>query len=90
MAKRDRKPTRRASPRTPKPPRRDDRVAQVGRRPSPPALLFAIAASWIAVGIVALVTLSVSWKLVPGVVFIGIGVLYLRAALTTVARRGDS
>ena len=62
---------------------------QVGRRPSPPALLFAIAASWIGVGIVALVELSASWKLIPAIVFIGIGMMYLRGALTTVVRRNE-
>ncbi len=65
-------------------------MGQVGRRPSPPPLLFAIAIMWIVAGIVALVAMSASWKLVPGVVFIGIGLLYLRGALTTVARRGDT
>jgi hypothetical protein len=50
-------------------------------------LLFAIAAAWVAAGVVALVTLDASWKLVPGIVFIGIGAMYLRAALTTSARR---
>jgi hypothetical protein len=42
---------------------------------------------WIAVGIVALVVLTAGWKLIPGVVFIGIGLLYLRGALATVVRR---
>lgn len=90
MAKRERRPPRRNKAQPAKGRPDDDRVAQVGRRPSPPALLFVIAIAWIACGIVALVALSVSWKLVPGIVFIGIGILYLRAALTTVARRGES
>ena len=64
-------------------------MGQVGRRPTPPAMLFAVAGMWIVAGIVALVALSASWKLVPGIVFIGIGLLYLRGALTTVARRND-
>jgi hypothetical protein len=75
-------------PRGKKPP--EVRTPQVGRRPSPPGLLFAIAGLWIGVGIIALVALSASWKLIPGVVFIGIGLLYLRGGLTTVARRGES
>ena len=86
MAARRRKP----SPR-PRPARTragSDRTPQVGRRPSPPGLLFGIAAMWIAVGVAALVALHATWKLVPGVVFIGVGLLYLRGALTTVARRG--
>lgn len=44
---------------------------------------------WIAAGVVALVALQASWKLVPGIVFIGIGLLYLRGAAATVARRAD-
>jgi hypothetical protein len=83
MAKPDRKPARRSKPRP------EDLTPQVGRRPSPPALLFVVAAMWITTGIVAIVALSASWKLVPGIVFIGIGLMYLRGALTTVARRSD-
>jgi len=44
---------------------------------------------WIAAGIWALVSLTASWKLVPGIVFIGLGLLYLRGAAATVARRAD-
>jgi hypothetical protein len=43
--------------------------------------------AWIICGIVALVALSASWKLVPGILFIGIGLFWLRGAVTTVARR---
>ena len=78
-----RKPARRARPPV------GDLTPQVGRRPSPPALLFVVSLSWIATGIVALVALTASWKLIPGIVFIGIGLMYLRGALTTVARRSD-
>jgi len=84
MAK-PRKPARSAQRKA----RADASPGQVGRRPSPPAWLFTIAGVWIAVGIIALVALSASWKLIPGVVFIGIGLMYLRGALTTVARRDD-
>lgn len=44
---------------------------------------------WIACGIVALTALSISWKVVPGIVFIGIGLLFLRGAAATVARREE-
>ena len=83
MAKPDRKPARRPRPAA------DPLTPQVGRRPSPPALLFVVSLSWIATGVVALVALTASWKLIPGIVFIGIGLMYLRGALTTVARRSD-
>jgi hypothetical protein len=85
MADRRRKSQKRSS-RGKKP--SEEITPQVGRRPSPPGLLFAVAGMWIAGGITALVALSANWKLIPGIVFIGIGVLYLRGALTTVARRG--
>ena len=71
-------------------PRRDlGPTPQVGRRPSRPGFLFLLAAMWIAVGGVAMVVLTASWKYIPGIVFIGIGLFYLRAALATVARHED-
>src|SRR4051812_30456037 len=62
---------------------------QVGRRPSPPGLLFLLAAMWIVSGVIAGISLDVSWKLVPAIVFIGIGLLYLRSAVTTLVRRNE-
>jgi hypothetical protein len=50
-------------------------------------LLLVVAVMWIAAGVWALVALTASWKLVPGIVFIGLGLLYLRGAAATVARR---
>ena len=85
MSERRRKPQKRQ----PREVSREDPTPQVGRRPSPPALLFAIAGMWIAVGVIAFVVMSAAWKLVPAIVFIGIGLLYLRGAVTTVARRGE-
>jgi len=69
---------------------RSDGPGQVGRRPSSPGFLFAVGVAWILCGVYALVALSVSWKLVPGVVFIGIGLLWLRGAITASARRDTS
>ena len=60
---------------------------QVGRRPSNPSFLALIGLVWIACGIIALVKLSAGWKIIPGVVFIGIGVFFLRGALVALARR---
>jgi len=62
-------------------------LGQVGRRPTRPALLLAIGLLWVLCGVTALVRLDASWKLIPGVVFIGIGVLYLRAAGTAYLRQ---
>ena len=76
-----RTPSSKAGPADAKP------VPQVGKRPSPPALLFAIGAIWVAAGIVLVFALHSSWKLVPVVVSIGIGVLYLRGGITALARR---
>jgi hypothetical protein len=38
-------------------------------------------------GLVALFKLTASWRLVPAIVFIGIGLYYVRAASVTVLRR---
>ena len=64
-------------------------MLQPGRRPASPVLLLVVALMWIAAGIWALVALTAGWKLVPGIVFIGLGLLYLRGAAATVARRAD-
>jgi hypothetical protein len=71
------------------PARRQGPQLQPGRRPSSPGLLLVVALMWVTAGVWALVAMTVSWKLVPGIVFIGIGLLYLRGAAATVARRAD-
>ena len=70
-------------------PRDDLQTPAVGRRPSNPGFLLLLGAVWIACGVIALVGLSASWKLIPGVVFIGIGALFIRGAATTVVRRNQ-
>ena len=62
---------------------------QVGKRPSPPGLLFLIGAVWVVAGIVLIFALHSSWKLVPVVVSIGIGLLYIRGGITALARHAD-
>jgi hypothetical protein len=62
---------------------------QVGRRPSSPFFLFAVAGMWIIVGVVIWMTFSATWKLVPAVVSIGVGLLFLRGAVTTVNRHEE-
>ena len=69
------------------PPSKPPRPDQVGRRPSNPGFLLLLALVWIGCGVGALIALHASWKLVPGIVFIGIGLLYLRGAAATVVRR---
>jgi len=64
-----------------------DPSVRIGRRPSSVGLLFAIGLMWAIAGVWALVSLHVSWRLIPGIVFIGIGLLYLRAAAATLLRR---
>jgi hypothetical protein len=61
--------------------------SQVGKRPSQPGFLLLLAVMWIGAGVVALTRLHAGWKLIPGIVFIGIGLLFLRGAATTVVRR---
>lgn len=63
-----------------------DKLGQVGRQPSSPLNLFVIAVVWIACGAFALAFLKASWKVVPGVVMIGIGLFFLRGAFTVVMR----
>jgi len=46
-----------------------------------------VAFAWIGAGIVALTSLHASWHLVPGIVFIGVGMLYARGAAATLWRR---
>ncbi len=42
---------------------------------------------WIVCGIIALTSLHAGWKLIPGIVFMGIGLLFVRGAAATVVRR---
>ncbi|MHB8262702.1 MAG: hypothetical protein ACYDGY_02995 [Acidimicrobiales bacterium] len=64
-----------------------DTPGQVGRRPSRPSFLALIAILWIAAGVVTLLYLHVSWKLIPAIVYFGFGALYLRAAIASVIRQ---
>jgi len=49
--------------------------------------LLLVALAWVAAGIVSLVAFHASWKLIPVIVFFGIGLLYLRAAGTAYLRQ---
>jgi hypothetical protein len=64
-------------------------LGQVGRRPSSPGFLMVLGLMWIGSGVVALTSLTASWKIVPGVVFIGIGLFFIRGAATSVVRREE-
>ncbi|HEX3426415.1 MAG TPA: hypothetical protein VHT30_09805 [Acidimicrobiales bacterium] len=79
-------PAKRTAPRPPRSLDPDKPVA-VGRRPSSPGFLALVAAMWLAVGVVCFVALHSSWKLVPAIVSIGIGLMFLRGAGATVLRR---
>ena len=65
-----------------------DEPAQVGKRPSNPAFLLVLGLAWIGCGIVSIVALKASWRLIPGIFFIGVGLFFIRAAAATVLRRG--
>jgi hypothetical protein len=67
----------------------DHPTGQVGRRPSSPVFLFAVALAWIACGIASFFLFSASWRIVVGVVFIGIGLYWLRGAMATIARHEE-
>ena len=58
----------------------DGTTPAVGRRAARPGFLLAVGLMWVVIGIVAGFILTASWKLVVVVVFIGIGLLYLRSA----------
>lgn len=60
---------------------------RAGRRPSSPSFLALVGIVWIVCGFVALVALHTGWRLIPAIVFVGMGLLYLRGALVTLARR---
>jgi len=62
---------------------------QPGKRPSNPAFLLILALVWIACGVYAIVALDASWKLIPGIFFIGVGILFLRGVAVTLIRRGE-
>jgi len=64
-------------------------VGQVGKRPSSPKFLLAVAVAWIVCGIAAFFLFSASWRIVVGVVFIGIGLYWLRGALATITRHEE-
>jgi hypothetical protein len=64
-------------------------TGQVGKRPSSPVFLFAVALAWIACGIASFFLFSASWRIVVGVVFIGIGLYWLRGAMATIARHEE-
>lgn len=68
-------------------PGEDQPLPQVGRRPTKPSFLLLVGAMWAAAGFVALAALHASWKLIPVIVFFGIGLLYLRAAGTAYMRQ---
>jgi hypothetical protein len=53
-----------------------DPLFQPGRRPTSPAFLLLLALTWIAAGVV-------------DIVFVGIGLLFLRGAAVTVVRRAE-
>jgi hypothetical protein len=78
-----------SSGREARPAREPKPVGQVGKRPSSPVFLVAVAIAWIACGIAAFFLFSASWRIVVGVVFIGIGLYWLRGALATVTRHEE-
>lgn len=42
---------------------------------------------WLAVGLVILLTLRAPWRFIPGIVSLGIGLMFLRGGAATVLRR---
>ncbi|MGO9872661.1 MAG: hypothetical protein ACLPVY_02580 [Acidimicrobiia bacterium] len=69
---------------TPDEPRKD--LPQVGKRPSSPLMLAVTGVVWIVCGVIALTELHASWKFIPAIFFIGVGLLWVRGAAATAAR----
>ena len=49
-------------------------------------MLAATGIAWIVCGVVALTTLTATWKFIPAIFFIGVGLLWMRGAAVTFAR----
>ena len=62
---------------------------QVGRRPSNPALIMLVGLIWVGCGVYALFSLTASWKLIPAILFVGIGLFFIRGAAATYVRRDE-
>ena len=62
-------------------------LGQVGRRPSAPAKLVLFAVVYAACGVVALIVLKGTLRVVLGVVFLGVALLWLRGASTAFLRQ---
>jgi len=60
---------------------------QVGKRPSNPLFLFTVALAWLAAGAIAYFGLHRTWRLIPVICFVGVGLLYLRGAAGSYLRR---
>jgi hypothetical protein len=73
-------------PRGPRPP---DEPVQIGKRPSNPGFLTVVGIMWVGVGVIILLTMNWSWKLVPAILAWGIGFFFLRGAAKTVIRRDE-
>jgi len=74
----------------PKDPRKKSTTPpQVGRRPSSPVYLAVVGALWVGVGIIEIVTLKAGWRIAVGIVFMGIGLFFIRGAAMTVIRRDE-
>jgi hypothetical protein len=67
----------------------DRPVGQVGRRPSNPTFLAVVGLAWIICGIAAFFVFKESWRIVVGVVFIGVGLYWLRGAFATITRHEE-
>jgi len=64
-----------------------DHPGQVGRRPSSAGFLLLVSIMWVGVGVIILITVHWKWRLIPAIVAIGIGLLFLRGLAVTVVRR---
>jgi uncharacterized membrane protein HdeD (DUF308 family) len=64
-------------------------MGQVGKRPSKPGFLAVVGVAWIICGIAAFFIFKPTWRIAVGVVFIGVGLYWLRGAFATVTRHEE-
>lgn len=80
-----------AKPTKPNPPTKrepdPDKPVAIGRRPSSPGFLLLVGVMWLAVGVICFFNLHTSWRLIPSIFAVGVGVMFSRGAFATVLRR---
>ena len=59
------------------------------RRPANPVLLMLVGLIWAVCGIYVLFSVTATWKVIPAILFLGIGMFFIRIAAVTYTRLGE-